>query len=80
LIKSPIAALKDLDVIFVGIEISLETLEKREQIRATSPVGHARSHYDSVHSNIEYDLKISTETLTPDSAAQPLSNYIASRG
>lgn len=44
--------LKNIKVIWVKVDISLATLEQREIARGTSPSGHARSHYNTVHWNI----------------------------
>ncbi|MBA3954226.1 hypothetical protein H0X48_02825 [Candidatus Dependentiae bacterium] len=46
---------------WVKIEIPLATLEEREVARGTSPKGHARSHYDTVHWDILYDFAISSD-------------------
>ena len=48
--------LQNIPLILVKVNLPLEVLEKREQQRSTSPVGHARSHYFQVHQNWKYDL------------------------
>jgi chloramphenicol 3-O phosphotransferase len=75
-LKELVNTLKDYKVYFVGIDIPLSTLEEREQARATSPVGHARSHYDSVHKPGIYDLRIDSSKTTPQEAAQQLKKFI----
>ena len=65
-------ALHDVNVIFVGVTAPLDVIEKREKDRGTSPQGHARSHYHSVHDNVAYDLIIDTSTMTPEQAAEKI--------
>lgn len=67
---------KDLKVIWVGVTASIDTIEKREKERGTSPQGHARSHYDSVHKGISYDLMLDTDSLTPEQAADQIIGFI----
>ncbi len=54
--------LKNIKTYYIAVEISLDILEKREQVRATSPAGHARSHYATVYGNVNYDLKVNSGT------------------
>ena len=54
--------LKNIKTLWVKVEIPLETLEQREVARATSPKGHARSHYETVYWDIPYDLTVNTST------------------
>ncbi|MBD3232081.1 hypothetical protein GF322_05505 [Candidatus Dependentiae bacterium] len=68
--------LKDINVIWVGVNASLESIEKREKARGTSPQGHARSHYDTVHQGIDYDLTLNTSELTPEQAANKITKFI----
>ena len=53
-------ALKNHTVYWIGVRIPLEELERCEKARGTSPVGHARSHYDTVHLGMTYDLEVNT--------------------
>jgi len=41
--------------------ISSKVIEERELARATSPKGHARSHYDFVYWDLKYDLEVNSE-------------------
>lgn len=68
--------LKDINVITVGVTASLATIEQREKTRATSPQGHARSLYESVHQGWNYDLKINTDDITPDQIADRIIEHI----
>ncbi len=70
-------ALKDYKVYFIGITIPLEVLEEREQARGTSPVGHARSHYDTVHAHGMYDLEVDTSKMSAQEAAQIIKQFVA---
>lgn len=62
-------ALSGLDVLYVGIKYPLEAIEKREQSRSTSPTGHARSHYATVHDGFTYAIEITDPTLTAEQIA-----------
>jgi chloramphenicol 3-O phosphotransferase len=73
-----VCMLDGIQVYFVGVDISLTTLEERERVRATSPVGHARSHYDSVHAHDRYDLRINTGITSALECAQSIKKYIDS--
>ena len=64
--------LHDVKVIWVGVTASLDSIEQREKKRGTSPEGHARSHYQTVHKGIEYDLMIDTDAVTPEQAADQI--------
>ena len=68
-------ALKGLNVIWVGVTAPLEVITEREKKRGTSPAGHARSHYQSVHQNMPYDLMIDTSLLTPEQAADKIMEF-----
>lgn len=57
-------ALKEHDVLFVGVVAPLEILEKREQERGDRFTGGARSQYFKVHENVAYDLEIDTHSYT----------------
>lgn len=63
---------------FVKVEIPLDTLEQREKARATSPVGHARSHYFAVYGDINYDLVVNSEKFTAREIAQQLKDLVQS--
>lgn len=46
---------------WVKVSIPLSVLEEREVARATSPKGHARSHYATVYGDISYDLEVHSD-------------------
>lgn len=70
------AALAGLKVVTIGVMASLKSLEQREKKRGTSPEGHARSLYESVHRGWNYDLKINTDDITADQAAHHIIQHI----
>lgn len=63
-------------VYLIGVKAPLSVLEEREKKRATSPVGHARSHYETVHSHMVYDLELDVSTLTPEESALKIQQFI----
>lgn len=63
---------------YVAVEIPLETLEAREAARATSPKGHARSHYFTVYGNKKYDLTVNSATHSAKEIAQQLKELVDS--
>lgn len=77
-INDLICVLQDFTVYFVGVTIPLEILEQREKDRGTSPVGHARSHYYTVHEPGLYDLEVDTGSLTSQQAAEIIKEFVES--
>lgn len=71
-----VACLEDHRVYFVGITTPLEVVEAREKARGTSPVGHARSHYNTVHAHNEYDLELDTSNMSAQEAALKIKEFI----
>lgn len=65
--------LQGLNVIWVGVTASLESLQQREKARGRAFVeGHARSHYQTVHQDMKYDLMVDTDVTTPEQAADTI--------
>lgn len=62
----------DIKTYYVAVEIPLEVLEQREQARATSPKGHARSHYATVYGDKKYDLIVNSGINTTREIAEQL--------
>lgn len=76
-LENLVALLKGHNIVVVGVSLPLEILEQREATRATSPKGHARSHYNTVHNhNVRYDLKIDTSTVTAEEAAESIKSFV----
>ena len=68
--------LKNFKVYFIGIHAPLAVIEEREKKRGNRLLGHARSHYGSVHKNVVYDFEIDTSKLTPEQAAILIQEFI----
>lgn len=64
--------LKDYKTYYVAVDIPLEALEQREAARGTSPQGHARSHYATVHGNQSYDLRVNSDQHSAEEIAKQL--------
>ena len=67
--------LDDLKVIKVGVKATLAVIEHREKERATSPEGHARSHYDTVHEGWNYDISVDSEKNSPEEIAEKIYKF-----
>ncbi len=61
---------------YVAVDISLEELERREALRKTSPVGHARSHYSYVYWDKVYDLRVDSGKDSAEEIAQKISQHL----
>lgn len=57
-------ALKEYNVLYVGVHAPLEILEERERLRGDRIPGGARGQYFTVHKNVSYDIEIETHTQT----------------
>lgn len=55
-------ALKDYDVLYVGVVTPLNILEEREKARGDRFLGSARAQYFKVHENVSYDLEVDTHS------------------
>jgi chloramphenicol 3-O phosphotransferase len=75
-IKDLTDALHGVKVVWVGVTASLESIQQREKKRGTSPEGHARSHYYTVHKDMNYDLMLDTDSLTPEQSADKIIEFI----
>jgi chloramphenicol 3-O phosphotransferase len=68
--------LANIKTCWVKVEIPLSTIEEREVARATSPKGHARSHYDTVHWDLAYDLKVNSGNESAKVIAQQIKDFL----
>jgi len=68
--------LKGLKTCWIKVSIPLSTLEEREIARATSPKGHARSHYDTVHWNLKYDFEVNSGKDSAETIAQQIKEFM----
>jgi chloramphenicol 3-O phosphotransferase len=74
-----VGALKGIQVYLVGVDCSLEELEKREKARGRSFVeGHARSHYLAVHEHVQnkYDVRVDTSITSAQECAKQIMQHI----
>lgn len=71
-----VAALKDQRVYLIGLKAPLALIEEREKTRGTSPIGHARSHYETVHQGMIYDLELDVGELNPKESASQIKLFI----
>ncbi|MDP3788531.1 MAG: AAA family ATPase [Candidatus Chromulinivorax sp.] len=63
-------------VYLIGVTVPLDVLQAREQARSTSPIGHAGSHYHTVHIGNEYDLWIDNSQGSADVGAQKILEFV----
>ncbi len=68
-------ALKDFQVLWLGINAPLAILEQREKERDNRILGSARGQFHKVHGNATYDLEIDTYKSTPSEDAEKI--YLA---
>lgn len=68
--------LKGCPIYVVGIHVPLDVLQARERARSTSPIGHAGSHYHTVHVGNQYDLEIDNVDASPDDVAQQILDFV----
>ncbi len=71
--------LKDFKTHYVAVQIPLETLEEREAARATSPQGHARSHYSYVYFNRNYDLSVDSNKNSAKEIAREIFDFVQNK-
>lgn len=68
--------LKGIKTYWVKVNIPLNVLEEREVARGTSPKGHGRSHYDTVHWDIKYDLEVNSEAESALAIAKKIQDHL----
>jgi chloramphenicol 3-O phosphotransferase len=69
-------ATRGIKVIWIGVTAQLESVQEREKKRGTSPEGHARSHYHTVHQGMNYDLMLDTDVLNPEQSADKIIKFM----
>lgn len=62
--------LAGVDLCRVAVDAPLAVLETRERARGDRLAGLARWQVDRVHRGIDYDLRLDTETATPEECAR----------
>ena len=70
--------LSNVKTYWVKVSIPLQTLEEREVSRATSPKGHARSHYHTVYWDILYDLEVNSDKDSAQKIATQIKDNLLS--
>jgi chloramphenicol 3-O phosphotransferase len=50
------------DVLFVGLHVSVDELNRREKARGDRPAGSAEADCHSIHRGLRYDLKVQTDS------------------
>ena len=71
------AAFQGLRVYFVGVDCSLEELERREHAMPNRTVGCARAQFGQVHVPGVYDLRVNTEKDNPTRCAEQILEFVA---
>jgi len=74
-----VEALRGVPVCLVGVHCSIGVLEERERRRGDAVVGQARAHYEAVHTNLDYDIRIDTSEEEPRAAAEIIAKVVASK-
>jgi chloramphenicol 3-O phosphotransferase len=74
--KDLLYELQGCPVYLVGVNVPLDILQAREQARSTSPIGHAGSHYNTVHVGNSYDMWIDNSQDTADEGAMKILEFI----
>ena len=73
-------ALREFEVLFVGVRCSLEEIERRELKRGDRRMGHAKGHYHLTHALVDmhgsYDLEIDTSNATPLECAMLIKDHL----
>jgi chloramphenicol 3-O phosphotransferase len=72
-------ALKDFDVLYVGVTAPIEVLESREKSRGDRMIGSARHQASIVHQHKEYDLEIDTSKNSTEASAELILNQMRHR-
>ncbi len=62
--------------LYVKVDIPLQVLEQREKARGTSPVGHARSHYNRVYGTVAYDMTVCPAQYSAQEIAEQIQNKV----
>jgi chloramphenicol 3-O phosphotransferase len=72
-----LVALEGLDVIFVGVNAPLDVIEEREAARGDRFPRQARGHYDIVHYDDLYDVRIDTSVTSATAGARLIAERLA---
>jgi chloramphenicol 3-O phosphotransferase len=64
------------EVLYVGVNASVETLEQREQSRGDRIPGSARAQWLAMKDETDYDVTLDTDKLTVDECVNLILNHI----
>ena len=67
------------DLLFVGLHVPLEELNRRELVRGNRPVGMAADDHASVHKGLRYDLEVDASRDAAENAERVLAAWRAPR-
>ena len=70
------AALRDVDVTWVGIRCSAKVAAARERVRGDRFTGLARAQTATVHQDAVYDFEIDTTTQAPGESLTELTRHL----
>jgi chloramphenicol 3-O phosphotransferase len=68
------------DVLFVGLHLSVEELNRREKARRDRPAGSAEADFHSIHRGLRYDVEVQTNSELDVNVATILSAWSGPRG
>jgi chloramphenicol 3-O phosphotransferase len=68
------------DVLFVGLHVSVDELNRREKVRGDRPAGSAEADYHSIHRGLRYDLEVRTDADLDANVAAILAAWSRPRG
>ena len=73
-----VMAFEGLEVVFVAVRCSIETLNDREKSRGDRRVGMAQYQYDRVHSHGVYDVEVDTSLMPLETCGLKILEYVRS--
>lgn len=75
-----VKALITIKVYVIGINAPLDVIEEWEKQKGPSsshsPLGHSRTHYNTVNKGMVYDLELDVSKLTPEECAQRILDFV----
>ncbi len=63
-------------VFVIKVNVDLDVLEQREAARGTSPKGHSRSHFNTVHQGVKYDFVVDNTSFTSLQNAEKIKMFV----
>lgn len=72
-------ALKDFNVLYVGVAAPLEVLEQRERNRGDRLLGGARGQYYTVHEDAAYDIEIDTHSYSIEESLEAIQQALSKK-